>query len=379
MIGFNKPYLTGNEQKHIEKVFQSQKLSGNGEFTQKCQRFIEEKFGIQKCLLTSSATDALEMIALLLEIKPGDEIIMPSYTFVSTANAFVLRGAHIVFADSSIEDPNIDPDLIESLITPKTKAIVVVHYAGSCCDMDKVLNIAKKHNLFVVEDAAQAINSFYKNKPMGSIGHLSCFSFHETKNISSGEGGALLINDERFIKRAEVIWEKGTNRAAFYRGEIDKYTWVDVGSSYLPSEITAALLWAQLEKFDEILTKRLELWNLYYLKLRALLPKIGLPILSADVTHNGHIFYLLTESEEERDDLLTYLNHHGVNAIFHYLALHSSPFGRGISSGAHWLPNAERYSKRLVRLPLYHELSFENIEIISKQIIQYFALKINKV
>lgn len=375
MIGFNKPYLSGNEQKYIEKVFQSQKLSGNGEFTQKCQRFIEERFGIKKCLLTSSATDALEMIALLLNIKAGDEVIMPSYTFVSTANAFVLRGAKIVFADSSTNDPNIDPDFIEPLITPRTKAIVVVHYAGSCCDMDKVLAIAKKYDLFVVEDAAQAINSFYKNRPLGSLGHLACFSFHETKNISSGEGGALLINDERFVTRAEIIWEKGTNRTAFYRGEVDKYTWVDVGSSFLPSEIMAALLWAQLEKFDEILAKRLELWNLYYLKLGVLLPKIGLPILSGAGTHNGHIFYLLTESEEERDNLLTFLNRKGVNAIFHYLPLHSSPYGRGISCGTHRLPNAERYSETLVRLPMYHELSNDHIELISMQINQFFALK----
>lgn len=377
MIGFNKPYLTGNEQEYIERVFQSQKLSGNGEFTQKCQRFIEERFGIKKCLLTSSATDALEMIALLLNIKAGDEVIMPSYTFVSTANAFVLRGAKIVFADSSINDPNIDPDLIEPLITQRTKAIVVVHYAGSCCDMDKVLAIAKRYNLYVVEDAAQAINSFYKGKPLGTLGHLACFSFHETKNISSGEGGALLINDDSFIKRAEIIWEKGTNRAAFYRGEIDKYTWVDVGSSFLPSEITAALLWAQLEKFDEILSRRLELWDHYLSNLRSSSIRISLPIVPSDVIHNGHIFYLLTKSENERNELIDFLNYHGVNAIFHYITLHTSNFYQNANRNEHLthLTNSERFGKCLVRLPIYNELTFPQLDTICKTVSNFDARK----
>jgi len=377
MIGFNKPYLTGNEQEHIQKVFQSQKLSGNGEFTQKCQRFIEERFGVKKCLLTSSATDALEMIALLLDIKAGDEVIMPTYTFVSTANAFVLRGAHIVFADSCADHPNIDPDLIESLITPRTKAIVVVHYAGFCCDMDKILTIAKSYNLYVVEDAAQAINSFYKKKPLGTLGHLACFSFHETKNISSGEGGALLINDERFIKRAEIIWEKGTNRAAFYRGEIDKYTWVDVGSSFLPSEITAALLWAQLEKFDEILSRRLELWNYYFSRLKNSSPAISLPAVPSDVIHNGHIFYLMTKSETERNELIAFLNQHGVNAIFHYITLHTSKFYQNADRKNYvtHLPNAERFGNCLVRLPIYNELNFSQQDTICKTIDDFNARK----
>lgn len=377
MIGFNKPYLTGKETEYIQKVFQSQKLSGNGEFTQKCQRFIEERFGIKKCLLTSSATDALEMIALLLDIKAGDEVIIPSYTFVSTANAFVLRGAQIVFADSCEDNPNINPDLLEPLITPRTKAIVVVHYAGSCCNMDKVVELTEKHKLFLVEDAAQAINSFYKNRPLGSLGHLACFSFHETKNISSGEGGALLINDDRFIKRAEIIWEKGTNRAAFYRGEIDKYTWVDVGSSFLPSEITAALLWAQLEKLDEILSKRLELWNYYFSNLRNSSARMSLPVVTADVVHNGHIFYLLANSESERDELIDFLNHNGVNAIFHYLPLHLSQFGKttGQISDRASVPYAEQYAKTLLRLPIYHELSLASIDKIVKLIIEFFYIR----
>ena len=372
MIGFNKPYLTGNEQKYIEEVFRSQKLSGNGQFTHRCQRFIEEKFGIKKCLLTTSATDALEMIALLLDIQPGDEVIVPSFTFVSTANAFVLRGAHIVFADSCVDDPNIDASLVERLVTPRTKAIVVVHYAGSCCDMDTIMGVARKHDLFVVEDAAQAINSFYKGRPLGSIGHLGCFSFHETKNISSGEGGALLINDERFLKRAEILWEKGTNRTAFFRGEIDKYTWVDVGSSFLPSEVTAALLWAQFEKFDEILSTRLGLWNQYYDRLKSISPKIRAPVLRPEVVHNGHIFFLLTTSEEERNAMISFLNAKGVNAIFHYMPLHSSPFGKSIKPIIlNDLPNAQHYSRTLMRLPLYHELTLTSLDRIVAVIRQW--------
>ena len=269
-IPFNKPYMTGKETQYIEQAVNSGKISGNGLFTKKCQDFFENKYGFIKCLLTTSCTDALEMAAILLNIKQGDEVIMPSFTFVSTANAFVLRGAKIIFADSKKDHPNIDENLLESLITPKTKAIVVVHYAGVACEMDTIMSLAKKHNIYVVEDAAQAIDSFYKGKPLGSIGHLSAFSFHETKNIQCGEGGMLAINDEQFKERAEIIWEKGTNRSAFFRGEVNKYGWVDIGSSFLPSEISAAFLWAQLESLDKIQNKRKEIYKHYQNELKSL-------------------------------------------------------------------------------------------------------------
>jgi len=264
MIPFNKPYLTGKEAHYLYHAVYSGKISGNGMFTQKCHNFFVQRYGFKKCLLTTSCTDALEMAAILIDIKQGDEVIMPSYTFVSTANAFVLRGATIVFADSGASNPNIDAEKLESLITPKTKAIVPVHYAGIACDMDKIMALAEKYNLFVIEDAAQAIDSYYNGRPLGSIGHLAAFSFHETKNIISGEGGMLVINDERFFRRAEIIWEKGTNRAEFFRGEVNKYGWVDIGSSFLPSEIIAAFLYAQLENLDDIQLKRKSIWNKYY-------------------------------------------------------------------------------------------------------------------
>ncbi|MCB0513731.1 MAG: dTDP-4-amino-4,6-dideoxygalactose transaminase, partial [Bacteroidetes bacterium] len=274
MINFNKPYFTGKETEYIQQAVQSGKISGDGMFTKKCHQFFESKYGFKKCLLTTSCTDALEMAAILIDIKEGDEVIMPSFTFVSTANAFVLRGANIIFADSYFDNPNIDADAIEQLITPKTKAIVVVHYAGMACDMDKIIELANKYKLFVIEDAAQAIDSFYiskgTKKPLGSIGHLAAFSFHETKNIISGEGGMLVINDERFIERAEIIREKGTNRSKFFRGEVDKYGWVDIGSSFLPSDIIAAFLYAQLENLDAIQTKRKEIWNSYFEGLKTL-------------------------------------------------------------------------------------------------------------
>lgn len=373
MIGFNRPYTSGKEIEYINDAIVREKISGNGYYTQKCQTFLEARYGIKKVLLTSSCTDALEMAALLINTQPGDEIIMPSYTFVSTANAFVLRGAKIVFADSHIDNPNIDETKIEELITKETKAIVVVHYAGFSCDMDVVMSIAKKYNLYVIEDAAQAIESKYKNKPLGSIGHLACFSFHETKNIISGEGGALLINEESFIKRAEIIWEKGTNRAAFYRGEIDKYNWVDVGSSFLMSEITAAFLWAQLESIDDIQKKRRQIWDLYYKNL-SLLEKNGslrLPSVPVFCKHNAHIFYLVTQDENERDKLLTYLNLEGVNAIFHYLALHRSPYC-GKKYNERQLIYSERYTSVLIRLPIYFDLSIHNVNIISQKIIDFY-------
>ena len=360
-IPFNKPYLTGNETKYIEQAVASGKISGNGMFTKKCQAFFEDRYGIQKALLTTSCTDALEMCAILLDIKEGDEVIMPSYTFVSTANAFVLRGAKIVFADSSKETPNIDANKIEPLITVKTKAIVVVHYAGIACDMDVIMNLSKKYNIPVVEDAAQAIESFYKGKPLGSIGHLSAFSFHETKNIISGEGGLLGVNDEKYIDRAEIIWEKGTNRSAFFRGEIDKYGWVDIGSSFLPSEIIAAFLWAQLENLEDIQNRRKEIWNFYLEKFKDN-KKVILPYIPDYATNNAHMFYLLLENLEARNNFIQSYKEVGVNPVFHYVSLHSSPYFKDKHDGRK-LVNCDRYANNLVRMPLFYELPIEKIKL----------------
>lgn len=362
MIPFNKPYLTGKEMHYMYQAVYSGKISGNGMFTKKCQSYFEDNYGFKKALLTTSCTDALEMCAILADIKHGDEVIIPSYTFVSTALAFVRQGAKIVFADSRADHPGIDEDKIEELITPKTKAIVPVHYAGVACDMDKIMHIARKHNLLVIEDAAQAIDSFYKGKPLGSIGHLAVFSFHETKNINSGEGGLLAINDERFIKRSEIIWEKGTNRAEFFRGEVNKYGWVDVGSSFLPSEIIAAYLWAQLENLEDIQKRRREIFDLYYdgLKEWAEVNGIKLPYIPEYATNNGHMFYLVLNNMEQRDKLLTHLKENGIFCVFHYLSLHKSEFYKGKYDGNE-LENADRYTECLVRLPFYYELSNDEV------------------
>lgn len=364
MIPFNKPYLTGKETQYIEQAVRTGKISGNGMFTQRCQVFFEEKYGFKKCLLTTSCTDALEMCAILADIQSGDEVIVPSYTFVSTALAFVRQGAKIVFVDSYENNPNIDADKIEALITPKTKAIVPVHYAGVACDMDKIMALAEKYNLLVIEDAAQAIDSYYKNKPLGSIGHLSAFSFHETKNIISGEGGMLAINDEQFIHRAEIIWEKGTNRAEFFRGEVNKYGWVDTGSSFLPSEIIAAFLWAQLENLDDIQAKRKQTWNAYYEELKPLADKgfFRLPEIPDYATNNAHMFYLVCNSLEDRTKLITYLKENGIWAVFHYLSLHSSEFYKDKHDGRE-LKNCDNFADCLVRLPLFYEL--ENKQALS--------------
>jgi dTDP-4-amino-4,6-dideoxygalactose transaminase len=369
-IGFNKPYLTGKETQYITDAVASCKISGNGKYTQLCQQFFEQKYGFVKCLLTTSCTDALEMAAILIDIKPGDEVIIPSYTFVSTANAFVLRGAKIVFADSSLEDPNIDVNKIESLITPKTKAIVPVHYAGIACDMDAIMDVAKRYNLFVIEDAAQAIDSFYTGKDgikraLGSIGHLSAFSFHETKNIISGEGGMLVINDKQFANRAEIIWEKGTNRSAFFRGEVDKYGWVDIGSSFLPSEIIAAFLWAQIEQLDKIQEKRKAIWKEYYEGLREITENCNfkLPQIPNYATNNAHMFYLVFESIEKRTMCLERLKNENIHAVFHYLSLHKSPFYKEKYEGED-LVWSNHYSDTLLRLPMYYELSNEDVESI---------------
>ena len=365
MIPFNKPYLTGNETKYIEEAVRSGKISGNGIFTKRCQDYFEQRYGFKKCLLTTSCTDALEMAAILCNIQPGDEVIVPSYTFVSTALAFVRQGAKIVFADSMEYNPNIDVGRIEALITPKTKVIVPVHYAGIACDMNTIMEIANRHNLLVVEDAAQAIDSYYKDRPLGSIGHLAAFSFHETKNIISGEGGMLTINDERFMRRAEIIWEKGTNRAEFFRGEVNKYGWVDIGSSFLPSEVMAAFLWAQLEHLDQIQNKRKRLWNKYYELLKPFAEKgfFRLPDIPEYATNNAHMFYLVCNNLKERTALIKKLKETDVLAVFHYLSLHSSDYYTKKHDGRK-LANCDMFADCLVRLPMYYELEETGVEQI---------------
>ena len=364
-IPFNLPHLTGKEAHYMYRAVYNGKLSGNGEFTKRCQRFFEEKYGFKKCLLTTSCTDALEMAAILCDIKPGDEVIVPSYTFVSSALAFVRQGARIVFADSMKRNPNIDAEQIEKLITPRTKVIVPVHYAGVACDMDCIMKIAEKHGLLVVEDAAQAVDSYYKGKPLGTIGHLSAFSFHETKNVISGEGGMLGINDERFIRRAEIIWEKGTNRAEFFRGEVNKYGWCDIGSSFLPSEVVAAFLWAQLEALDDIQSKRKRLWNKYYELLKPLADEgcFSLPDIPGFATNNAHMFYLVCNSIEERTALIKKLKDNGVLAVFHYLSLHSSEYYKDKHDGRQ-LADCDRYADCLVRMPMYYDLNENEVEQI---------------
>ncbi len=353
-IPFNQFYLTGNELSYIHQALQSDRLSGDGEFTKKCHRFFEERYGFQKSYLTTSCTHSLEMAALLAAVQPGDEVIMPSYTFVSTANAFMLRGANIVFADSGMHNPNLDVQKLEQYISRKTKVIVVVHYAGIAVDMDPILEIAHENNIIVIEDAAQGINAFYKDKPLGGIGNLGCFSFHDTKNITCGEGGLLTINDPAFVKRAEIIREKGTNRAAFYRGEVDKYGWVDIGSSYLPSDVLAAFLYAQLQQIEFIHQERLKRWNNYFVALKELSEKgfFELPHVPDYARHNGHIFYLVCRSGEERDDLMQYLRAKNIQAPFHYLSLHQSKYFKNHYNGK-VLSNADRYTDCLIRIPLY--------------------------
>ncbi|MHB1148018.1 MAG: dTDP-4-amino-4,6-dideoxygalactose transaminase [Lutibacter sp.] len=369
-IPFNKPFLTGKETLYIKEAVLSGKISGNGIFTKKCQEFLEKKYGFKKVFLTSSCTDALEMAAILADIREGDEVILPSYTFVSTALAFVRQGAKIVFADSYSDNPNIDADSLEALITLKTKAIVPVHYAGVACDMDKIMELATKYNLLVIEDAAQAIDSFYigkdgVKKALGSIGHLAAFSFHETKNIISGEGGMIAINDDRFIDRAEVIWEKGTNRAKFFRGEIDKYGWVDIGSSFLPSEVTAAFLWAQIENLETIQKKRKQLWEYYYEQFKLVVEAldIQMPQIPDYATNNGHMFYIRFATLEERTKYIKKLKKQDILAVFHYISLHSSSYYSSKHDGR-ILPNTDKFTNTLLRLPMYYELTKKEIDII---------------
>ncbi len=380
MIPFNKPYMTGKETSYIKQAVELGHISGNGNFTQKCQHFFEEKYGFKKCLLTTSCTDALEMAAILCDIQPGDEVIVPSYTFVSTALAFVRQGAKIVFADSQENHPNINADELETLITSRTKVIVPVHYAGVACDMNKIMEIADKHKLLVVEDAAQAIDSFYispktgERKALGSIGHFGCFSFHETKNIQCGEGGMLTINDDHFLKRSEIIWEKGTNRAEFFRGEVNKYGWVDIGSSFLPSEITAAFLFAQCENLENIQSSRKLLWNLYYEGLKPLSDKGYFRIFEIPdyATNNAHMFYLVCNSNDNRSKLIDHLKGSGILSVFHYLSLHKSDYYRTKHDGR-YLQNTDIFSDCLVRLPLYYELTEEDINKICIKIYEHFV------
>lgn len=367
-IDFNKPYFSGNELNYIQDAISLRKISGNGKYTQLCHNYFEKKYGFKKCLLTTSCTDALEMAAILLNIEPGDEVIMPSFTFVSTANAFVLRGAKIIFTDSRTDHPGIDENAIEELITTKTKAIVIVHYAGVACDMDKIMSIARKYNVYVIEDAAQAIDSFYKGRPLGSIGHLSAFSFHETKNIISGEGGMLVVNDKQFEERAEIIWEKGTNRSAFFRGEVDKYGWVDVGSSFLPSEIIAAFLYAQLENLEAIQAKRGLLWNEYYKMLKNNGKDFSIPFIPEYASNNAHMFYLVCNSIELRSELIRKCLENSIYTFFHYQSLHKSPYYSQKHDGR-VLINCDRYSDCLVRMPMYFDLQLEDIKKIAEVLI----------
>lgn len=376
MIPFNKPFLTGKEAHYMYQAVYSMKLSGNGMYTKKCQQFFEEKYGFKKCVLTTSGTDALEMAAILCDVKRGDEVIVPSYTFVSSALAFVRQGARIIFADSCKDNPNIDPDKIEALITDKTKVIVPVHYAGVACDMDKIMEIANRHNILVVEDAAQAIDSYYKGKPLGSIGHLGCFSFHETKNITAGgEGGLLCVNDERFIRRAEIIWEKGTNRAEFFRGMVNKYGWVDTGSSFLPSEINSAFLYAQLESLDAIQERRKTIWNVYHKGLKDLSDRgcFNMPDIPNYATNNAHMFYLVCRNLDERTKLIAFLKEQGVGAVFHYLSLHLSDYYREHHNGKiPFLPNCDRFADCLVRLPMFFELKDEEADQIIRSVHSFY-------
>ena len=373
MIPFNRPRLNGRELQYIAEAHQHGHLSGDGVFTSKCNAWIEATTGSKKALLTHSCTAALEMTAILADIQPGDEVIMPSYTFVSTANAFVLRGGVPVFVDIRPDTLNIDETLVEVAITPRTKAIVAVHYAGVGCEMDTIMCIAERHKLLVIEDAAQGVMSTYKGKHLGTIGHLGTYSFHETKNLISGEGGALLINDSRFIDRAEIIREKGTNRSLFFRGQVDKYTWVDIGSSYLPSEIIAAFLWAQLENANAITATRLDAWNRYHKGL-ALLEQEGRlrrPIVPADCQHNAHMYYLLANSLVERTELLVHLQKNGISSVFHYVPLHSSPAGGKYGRSYGELRCTEELADRLIRLPLWADMTIEP-ELVCEKITEFY-------
>ena len=373
MIPFNRPYLTGKETSYLTEAVKLGKISGNGHYTKLCQNHFTQQLENEQNLCTTSCTDALEMCAILTDIKPGDEVIMPTYTFVSTANAFILRGAKVVFVDSRNDHPGIDEELIEELITDKTKAIVVVHYAGVACDMYKVLKIAKRHKLVVIEDAAQAIDSYYKGKALGSIGDLGTFSFHETKNIQCGEGGLLSINNTIYKERAEIIWEKGTNRSAFWRGEVDKYNWVDIGSSFLPSEINTAFLYAQLEDLENIQNKRKSIWIQYNEGLQTLKNvEVGLPILPKYATNNAHMFYVVCRSKDERTELIEHLKLNNIYAAFHYICLHDSPYYHNKHDGREML-NAKRFEECLFRLPLWVNISEKEVKYVIQKVLEFYS------
>lgn len=378
MIPFNKPFLTGKEAHYMYQAVYTGKLSGNGIFTKKCQSFFEERYGFKKTILTTSGSDALEMAAILCDIKPGDEVIVPSYTFVSSALAFVREGAHIVFADSCNNNPNIDAERLESVITERTKVIVPVHYAGVACDMDRIMDIAHKHDILVVEDNAQGLDSFYKGRPLGSIGDIGCISFHETKNVTAGgEGGLLIVNRDNYLRRAEIIWEKGTNRAEFFRGMVNKYGWVDTGSSFLPSEINAAFLLAQLEELTNIQNRRKEIWNEYFVGLSPLGTQgyFIMPNIPSYATNNAHMFYIVCRNLDERSSLIEYLKKNGITAPFHYLALHKSGYYLKHSTDRPELPNCDKFAERLVRLPLFFELTDDEVKKIILCISEFYSNK----
>lgn len=365
MIRFNKPYMFGQELEYVNEAVIDGRLAGNGRFTKACHEFFQTRYGFKKVLMTTSCTDALEMSAILLRIQPGDEVIIPSYTFVSTANAFALRGAKIVFADSSKDHPNVSIDSIKECISDRTKAIVVVHYGGVACEMDQLLELCNEHEISLVEDAAQAIEASYKGRPLGSFGDCATFSFHETKNVVSGEGGLLVINNEELLKRAEIIWEKGTNRTAFFRGEVDKYSWVDLGSSFLPSELISAYLFGQLENVETIQTGRVRIWETYYSALQdlAISGMFTLPKIPSFATNNAHVFYIVCRNVEERNELLSHLKDKGIGAVFHYLSLHKSEFFKE-KHDERELINADRFSDCLVRLPLHLHLTDADVAYI---------------
>jgi len=368
-IPFNKPYTSGREFEYMKDAANRGHLSGNGYYTKRCQSFFEERYGFRKCFMTTSCTDALEMAAMLLDLGPEDEVIVPSYTFVTTALAFVRQGAKVVFADSGKDHPNMDVDSLEELVTPNTKVIVPMHYAGNACDMDRIMALAEKHDLWVVEDDALAIDSYYKNKALGSIGQLGCFSFHDTKGIHAGEGGMLVVNDEKLVKRAEIIWEKGTDRAAFFRGEIDKYGWVDLGSSFQPSELISAFLYAQLENLDIIQGRRLEIWQQYYEHLSPLAEKglIEIPAIPEYASNNAHEFYFICHSLEERTALISHLKENGIQATFHYQGLDGSRYFNG-NKPANQLPHSKKYTDCLLRLPLWVGVRNEDVQRLVDEI-----------
>lgn len=370
MIPFNKPYLTGRESRYVDEVISLGRLAGNGNFTQKCHETLTREYGFQHRFLTTSATTALEMAALLADIQPGDEVILPSFTFVATATPFALRGAKLMFVDSQTDHPNMDVEQLERLITPRTKVIVAMHYAGMACDMDTIMALAEKHSILVIEDAAHSIGSFYKGKPLGAIGHLAALSFHETKNISSGQGGLLVVNDERFLERAAILWERGTNRNAFDNGKVDAYSWHDHGSNFYPSEITSAFLYAQLEDRNHIETERERIWNTYARELKPLESKgYRLPALENDQTNNHHIFYVICPSLEMRNQLIDHLHTNGILAVFHYTSLHSSAFMYAQGDPIPDLQNADYFSQHLVRLPMFVGLSDSDLEKIIQTIL----------